>query len=60
MTHPTAHTLRALVFCTNAELRAVAEVYASNDGKQRFVTGFVAAWNKVMELDRDRSPTTHP
>ena len=41
-----------LVFGSNSELRAVAEVYASNDGKQKFVTDFVAAWNKVMELDR--------
>ncbi len=45
-----------LVFGSNAELRAVAEVYASSDGQQKFVQDFVAAWNKVMNLDRfDRS-----
>jgi catalase-peroxidase len=45
-----------LVFGSNAELRAVAEVYASSDGQQQFVQDFVAAWNKVMNLDRfDRS-----
>ena len=52
MTHPTAYTLRELVFGSNAELRVVAEVYGASDGKQKFVTDFVAAWNKVMELDR--------
>jgi catalase-peroxidase len=41
-----------LVFGSNSELRAVAEVYASDDAKQKFVTDFVAAWHKVMELDR--------
>jgi catalase-peroxidase len=41
-----------LVFGSNSELRAVAEVYASDDAKQKFVTDFVAAWSKVMELDR--------
>jgi catalase-peroxidase len=41
-----------LVFGSNAELRAVAEVYASSDGKDKFVKDFVAAWNKVMNLDR--------
>ena len=41
-----------LVFGANAELRAVAEVYASDDGEQHFVDDFVAAWAKVMELDR--------
>ncbi|SKA44203.1 catalase-peroxidase [Chitinophaga eiseniae] len=41
-----------LVFGANAELRCVAEVYASADGQQKFVTDFVAAWNKVMNLDR--------
>jgi catalase-peroxidase len=40
------------VFGSNAELRAVAEVYASTDGKEKFVKDFVAAWNKVMNLDR--------
>ena len=41
-----------LVFGSNSELRALAEVYASADGQDRFVRDFVAAWNKVMELDR--------
>jgi len=41
-----------LVFGSNSELRAVAEVYASDDAQQKFVLDFVAAWSKVMELDR--------
>ncbi|AKU15051.1 catalase/peroxidase HPI [Luteipulveratus mongoliensis] len=41
-----------LVFSSNSELRAVAEVYASDDAKEKFVTDFVAAWVKVMNLDR--------
>ena len=41
-----------LVFGSNAQLRAVAEVYGSSDGKQKFVADFVAAWTKVMNLDR--------
>ena len=41
-----------LVFGSNSELRAVAEVYASDDARQKFVTDFVAAWHKVMNLDR--------
>lgn len=41
-----------LIFGSNSELRAVAEVYASNDGKQKFVQDFVKAWSKVMEADR--------
>ncbi|MBV9962348.1 MAG: catalase/peroxidase HPI [Parafilimonas sp.] len=41
-----------LVFGSNAELRAIAEVYASEDGKEKFIKDFVAAWNKVMNLDR--------
>jgi catalase-peroxidase len=41
-----------LVFGSNSELRAVAEVYASADAQQKFVTDFVAAWTKVMNLDR--------
>ncbi|MFD7017010.1 catalase/peroxidase HPI [Streptomyces sp. NPDC059928] len=41
-----------LVFGSNSELRAVAEVYASDDAKEKFVKDFVAAWNKVMNLDR--------
>lgn len=41
-----------LVFGSNSELRALAEVYASDDAKEKFVTDFVAAWAKVMDLDR--------
>jgi catalase-peroxidase len=41
-----------LVFGSNSELRALAEVYASDDAKETFVTDFVAAWNKVMNADR--------
>ncbi len=41
-----------LVFGSNSELRAIAEVYASNDAQQTFVADFVAAWVKVMNLDR--------
>ncbi|MGW2304543.1 catalase/peroxidase HPI [Streptomyces sp. NPDC001809] len=41
-----------LVFGSNSELRALAEVYASDDAKKKFVTDFVSAWNKVMNLDR--------
>ena len=41
-----------LVFGSNSELRALAEVYASDDAKQKFVNDFVAAWHKVMNLDR--------
>jgi catalase-peroxidase len=41
-----------LVFGSNSQLRAIAEVYASEDGKSKFVTDFVAAWTKVMNLDR--------
>ena len=41
-----------LVFGANSELRALAEVYASDDAKEKFVADFVAAWNKVMNLDR--------
>ena len=41
-----------LVFGSNSELRALAEVYASDDAKGKFVTDFVAAWAKVMNLDR--------
>lgn len=50
---PTWTATRAdLVFGSNAELRAIAEVYGSADGKEKFVKDFVAAWNKVMNLDR--------
>jgi catalase-peroxidase len=41
-----------LVFGSNSELRALAEVYAASDGKEKFVRDFAAAWNKVMNLDR--------
>jgi catalase-peroxidase len=41
-----------LVFGSNSQLRAIAEVYASGDAQQKFVADFVAAWNKVMNLDR--------
>jgi catalase-peroxidase len=41
-----------LVFGSNSQLRAISEVYASVDAKQKFVRDFVAAWNKVMNLDR--------
>ena len=41
-----------LIFGSNSELRALAEVYACDDAKEKFVHDFVAAWNKVMQLDR--------
>ncbi|OAJ54856.1 catalase/peroxidase HPI [Paraburkholderia ginsengiterrae] len=41
-----------LVFGSNSQLRALAEVYAESDAKEKFVRDFVAAWNKVMNLDR--------
>jgi catalase-peroxidase len=41
-----------LIFGSNAELRAVAEVYASSDGQQEFVRDFIDAWTKVMNNDR--------
>lgn len=41
-----------LIFGSNSELRALAEVYACADGQEKFVNDFVAAWNKVMNLDR--------
>ncbi|WP_261364477.1 catalase/peroxidase HPI [Stieleria tagensis] len=41
-----------LVFGSNSQLRAISEVYASEDAKQKFVDDFVAAWDKVMNLDR--------
>jgi len=45
-------TAADLVFGSNAQLRAIAEVYASSDAREKFVRDFVAAWNKVMNLDR--------
>ena len=41
-----------LIFGSNSELRGLAEVYASDDAKEKFVKDFVAAWAKVMNLDR--------
>jgi catalase-peroxidase len=41
-----------LIFGSNSRLRAVAEVYGSDDAQEKFVHDFVAAWNKVMNLDR--------
>ena len=41
-----------LIFGSNSQLRAIAEVYAQSDAKEKFVNDFVAAWNKVMNLDR--------
>ncbi|MDZ5460910.1 catalase/peroxidase HPI [Azohydromonas lata] len=45
-------TMADLVFGSNAQLRALAEVYAAADGEAQFVSDFVAAWDKVMNLDR--------
>jgi catalase-peroxidase len=45
-------TVVDLVFGSNSQLRAIAEVYACNDSKEAFVNDFAAAWNKVMNLDR--------
>jgi catalase-peroxidase len=41
-----------LIFGSNSELRAIAEVYGSKDAEEKFVRNFVAAWTKVMNLDR--------
>jgi catalase-peroxidase len=41
-----------LIFGSNSELRAIAEVYACEDAKEKFVQDFVAVWSKVMNLDR--------
>jgi catalase-peroxidase len=41
-----------LIFGSHSELRAVVEVYAAEDGKEKFARDFVSAWNKVMTLDR--------
>ena len=41
-----------LIFGSNSELRGIAEVYASNDSKEKFVKDFISAWTKVMNLDR--------
>ena len=49
---PWTATAVDLVFGAHSQLRALAEVYASDDAKEKFVRDFVAAWNKVMNLDR--------
>ena len=41
-----------LLFGSNSELRAIAEVYAQNDNNDKFIADFIAAWNKVMNADR--------
>jgi catalase-peroxidase len=45
-------TRNDLIFGSNSQLRALAEVYAQNDAKEKFVRDFVKAWTKVMNLDR--------
>jgi catalase-peroxidase len=45
-------TVVDLVFGSNAQLRAIAEVYAASDSKSKFAHDFAAAWSKVMNLDR--------
>jgi len=45
-------TVVDLVFGSNSQLRAISEVYACDDSKKKFVRDFVAAWDKVMNLDR--------
>ena len=45
-------TVADLMFGSNSQLRALAEVYASSDSQAVFVRDFVTAWNKVMNLDR--------
>jgi catalase-peroxidase len=41
-----------LIFGSHSELRAIAEVYAAKDGREKFVQDFIDAWTKVMTLDR--------
>ena len=50
--HQWTATRADLVFGSNSELRAIAEVYASADAKEKFTRDFIAAWDKVMNLDR--------
>lgn len=50
--HKWTATRADLIFGSNSELRSIAEVYASKDNEKKFVTDFIAAWNKVMNLDR--------
>jgi catalase-peroxidase len=45
-------TRNDLIFGSNSQLRSIAEVYAQDDAKKKFVRDFVAAWTKVMNLDR--------
>ena len=47
-----AATRADLIFGSNTELRAIAEVYGANDGQEKFVKDFICAWTKVMNLDR--------
>jgi catalase-peroxidase len=49
-----------LIFGSHSQLRALAEVYGANDAKEKFVKDFVAAWAKVMELDRFDLYTPRP
>ena len=46
------HAASTCIFGSNSQLRALAEVYASDDAQEKFVRDFVAAWTKVMEADR--------
>jgi catalase-peroxidase len=41
-----------MVFGSNSQLRAISEVYAGNDANDKFISDFIAAWNKVMNADR--------
>ncbi|MEO5763875.1 MAG: catalase-peroxidase, partial [Casimicrobiaceae bacterium] len=50
--HQWSATRVDLIFGSNAQLRAIAEVYATADAEKKFVADFVAAWTKVMNLDR--------
>ncbi|MBJ7368176.1 MAG: hypothetical protein JHC65_06930, partial [Ilumatobacteraceae bacterium] len=45
-------TRNDLIFGSNSQLRALAEIYAQDDAREKFVRDFVAAWTKVMNLDR--------
>jgi catalase-peroxidase len=45
-------TRNDLVFGSNSQLRAIAEVYGSDDAQEKFAVDFVAAWDRVMNLDR--------
>jgi catalase-peroxidase len=48
-----------LTIGSNPELRAIAEIYASDDGEAKFIQDFIAAWNKVMNLDRFEIKSIH-